>query len=241
MGTAALQPAVPIAPDALLPGDPGRALMLAQELLAKPRMSNHARGLWGYTGETQAGDPLTIQATGMGGPSAAIVLSELAMLGVRRAIRVGTCGALDPALELGELIVATGAIPADGTSRRLGGEGLVEPDPGLTAALEAEGVPGVRIASSDLFYDPDPAPATEWVSQGAAAVEMEAATLFALGPAEGVAVACLLTVSDVFGRRGPSEGKRRRIDAEALEDAARRMGKIAATALAAADTPESAR
>ena len=61
-------------------------------------MSNHARGLWGYTGRTPAGVRLTIQATGMGGPSAALVLADLAELGVRRAIRVGTCVALDPEL-----------------------------------------------------------------------------------------------------------------------------------------------
>ena len=78
----------------LLPGDPGRALALAQALLEKPRMFNHHRGLWGYTGTAADGEPLTIQATGMGGPSAAIVLAELIALGARRAIRVGTCGAL---------------------------------------------------------------------------------------------------------------------------------------------------
>src|SRR5206468_9102696 len=96
------------ADDVLLPGDPGRALALAQQLLTEPRMSNHARGLWGYTGETPGGHPLSIQATGMGGPSAAIVLHELAELGVRRAIRVGTCGAIDPALGHGALVVVGG-------------------------------------------------------------------------------------------------------------------------------------
>ena len=85
----------------LLPGDPGRALMLAQALLEEPRMFNHNRGLWGYTGTAPDGEPVTIQATGMGGPSAAIVLPELIALGARRAIRVGTCGALARGLELG--------------------------------------------------------------------------------------------------------------------------------------------
>ena len=61
-------------------------------------MFNHNRGLWGYTGVAADGLPLTIQSTGMGGPSAAIVLEELIALGVARAIRVGTAGALDPAL-----------------------------------------------------------------------------------------------------------------------------------------------
>ena len=100
-------------------------------------MSNHARGLWGYTGETPEGRPLSIQSTGMGGPSAAIVLQELAELGVRRAIRVGTCGALDPELVHGELVVAADSLAEDGASRALGAGETAEPDPGLTAALAA--------------------------------------------------------------------------------------------------------
>jgi uridine phosphorylase len=91
---AILRPTATFAADAILVGDPGRALLLAQELLEKPKMSNHARGLWGYTGVTPAGRELTIQSTGMGGPSAAVVLADLAELGLRRAIRIGTCASL---------------------------------------------------------------------------------------------------------------------------------------------------
>ena len=80
-------------------------------------MSNHARGLWGYTGETPEGRPLSIQSTGMGGPSAAIVLQELAELGVRRAIRVGTCGAVDPELDHGEICCHGRSGPARPRSR----------------------------------------------------------------------------------------------------------------------------
>src|SRR3954464_9501170 len=86
---ARLRPTAPIASDAILVGDPGRALMLAQELLQQPKMSNHARGLWGYAGATDAGDELTIQSTGMGGPSATVVLRDLAELGGRGGVRVG--------------------------------------------------------------------------------------------------------------------------------------------------------
>ncbi len=93
-----LRPTATLAERVLLPGDPGRALALAQLLLESPLMFNHHRGLWGYTGTADDEEPLTIQSTGMGGPSAAIVLHELISLGVTRAIRVGTCGALDPAL-----------------------------------------------------------------------------------------------------------------------------------------------
>jgi uridine phosphorylase len=228
-----LRPAAAVAPDALLPGDPGRALALAQSLLLKPTMSNHARGLWGYTGLTEAGNRLTIQATGMGGPSAAIVISELATLGTRRAIRVGTCGALDPSLELGQLIAVSAAIAGDGTSASLGVGGAVEPDPTLTAALEAEGAPLHKIASTDLFYEVEPERPRRWAAEGASAVEMEAAALFALGPRIGVSVACALVVSDTFERGSHGERGRRRLDGEALAEAGERMGRVAAAALAA--------
>src|SRR3954466_12590015 len=105
---ARLRPTAPMAAAAVLVGDPGRALMLAQELLRQPKMSNHARGLWGYTGVTDAGAELTIQSTGMGGPSATVVLRDLAELGVGRAIRIGTCTSLgDPGL--GELMIVNRA------------------------------------------------------------------------------------------------------------------------------------
>jgi len=231
-----LRPSTDYAGDALLPGDPGRALVLAQELLLEPRMSNHARGLWGYTGETPGGRRLSIQSTGMGGPSAAIVLHELAELGVRRAIRVGTCGALDPGLGHGDLIVAADALAEDGTSRALGAGEFTEADLDLTRRLiEARGgePAAARIVTTDLFYDADtedagpPVPLIDaWLGRGARAVEMEAATLFTLGRRLGVATACLLAVSDTF-----EGGERRRIGDEQLAEAATRMGSVAAAAL----------
>jgi uridine phosphorylase len=131
-----LRPTAALAERVLLPGDPGRALALAQLLIDGPLMFNHHRGLWGYTGPAIAdGEPLTIQSTGMGGPSAAIVLQELIALGVRRAIRVGTCGALDGGLELGDLVVVHEALAADGTSRNLGAGERISANRELTAAL----------------------------------------------------------------------------------------------------------
>jgi uridine phosphorylase len=221
-----LHPTAPLAERVLLPGDPGRALALSQALLEEPRMFNHNRGLWGYTGRAPDGEPLTIQATGMGGPSAAIVLTELIAMGARRAIRVGTCGALDPSLELGDLVLAREALCADGASRALGGSERASADPGLTAALAAT-APGARsgtVVSVDLFYERGPAGDGR---EGALAVEMEAATLFALGFLEGVAVGCLLVVSDTFG----PDGERRRIEQEPLLLAAERMGAAALAAL----------
>jgi DeoD family purine-nucleoside phosphorylase len=212
----------------LLPGDPGRALALAQALLHEPRMFNHNRGLWGYTGRAPDGEPLTIQATGMGGPSAAIVLRELIELGARRAIRVGTCGALRPEMGLGQLLVAQQAIAADGTSRALGAGELVSADVTLTDALRRS-APQARagtVRSVDLFYEDDDRgpPAGE---DEALAVEMEAATLFALGAAKSVPVACLLTVSDTFD----GDGTRVRIGEERLLEAAKEMGSVALAAL----------
>jgi uridine phosphorylase len=217
----------PLAPDALLPGDPGRAMALAQHLLTEPVMHNLSRGLWGYSGETREGQPLSIQSTGMGGPSAAIVLEELSMLGVRRAIRVGTCGALDPSLQLGELLRAEAALPTDGVSRGLGAEGPVPADPGLLERLADAGRP-VTVATTDFFYEPSEEPRRGWIEAGATAVEMEAAALFALGPRVGVAVACLLVVSDVF-----PGGERQRIREDELLTAAQGLGEAAAGALGA--------
>src|SRR6185436_3720521 len=97
-----LRPHADVAERVLLPGDPGRALRLAQQLVdGTPKMLNHNRGLWGYTGVAHDGELLTVQATGMGGPSAAIVVEELVQLGARRFVRVGTCGALSDELALG--------------------------------------------------------------------------------------------------------------------------------------------
>src|SRR5919206_2204115 len=115
-----IHPTAELAPRALLPGDPGRALALAQLVLDAPKMFNHNRGLWGYTGIAADGEPLTVQSTGMGGPSAAIVCEELLRLGARRAVRVGTCGALVAGPRLGDLVVPDAALAEDGASRALG-------------------------------------------------------------------------------------------------------------------------
>jgi DeoD family purine-nucleoside phosphorylase len=223
-----LRPTAPLAERVLLPGDPGRALALAQHLLAEPLMFNHHRGLWGYTGRAADGEQLTIQATGMGGPSAAIVLTELLMLGVTRAIRVGSCGALERSLELGDLVIARESLCLDGTSRALSSDARVAASPALTQTLLAA-APQARagpVASVDLFYDGEAATAAG--AEGALAIEMEAAALFALGAREGVPVACILAVSDTFGKHG----ERERIDDRSLEAAAERMGAAAAAALA---------
>jgi uridine phosphorylase len=234
-----IHPTAALAPRALLPGDPGRALALAQLVLSEPKMFNHNRGLWGYTGEAADGGLLTIQSTGMGGPSAAIVLEELCDLGLERAIRVGTCGALDGELRHGDLVIAAAAIASDGASRALGAGDRVAADAELVRALQAAAAgdgaadgAAVRtglIATSDLFYDRDRGRSGTWSAAGALGVEMEAATLLRVGELRGVAVGCLLAVTDVFD----AGGVRERIDAEALLRAGERLGRVGAAALSA--------
>jgi DeoD family purine-nucleoside phosphorylase len=231
-----IRPTAELAERALLPGDPGRALALAQELLEAPRMFNHNRGLWGYTGTAPDGQPLTIQSTGMGGPSAAIVLEELISLGLRRAIRVGTAGALAPALRIGDLVVAEAAIATDGTSRALGAQERVAADPSLLAALRraAPAAQTGAVVSTDLFYEVGVPRFKGWREAGAIAVEMEAATVFALGRLRGVAVGCVLAITDLLA------GPRVRIEAEALLAVGLAAGRAGMDALLAAPTTASA-
>jgi len=222
--TVHLHPTAPIAPDAILPGDPGRALALAQDLLEGPRMSNHHRGLWGYYGETKAGGrPLTIQSTGIGGPSSAVVLAELAELGVRRAVRVGTCRALGPDLALGDLAVVEAALSGDGASRALGAGEETAPAADVLTALHAAApeAAAVTVATTDLYYG---APGSRAELDDAAAVDLATAALFALGPAVGAAVGCLLAVAESAGER---------IAEAELLGAELAMGRAAALALAA--------
>jgi DeoD family purine-nucleoside phosphorylase len=224
-----LHPTAELAERVLLPGDPGRALLLAQVLLEAPKMFNHHRGLWGYTGTSPDGAPLTIQSTGMGGPSAAIVIAELAELGARRFLRVGTCGALGDSLQLGDLLIANEAIADDGTSRALGAADRVAATPDLldrlTAAAAGHAHSGA-VVSTDLFYDGAEGSEQRWLRDGALAVEMETATVFALAARRGLQAAALLIVSDLLL---PS---RRRIDPERLKDAEHRGGELAVLALA---------
>jgi uridine phosphorylase len=211
-----LRPTAELAERVLLPGDPHRALAVAQALLDSPLMFNHTRGLWGYTGTAADGEPLTIQSTGMGGPSAAIVCEELIALGARRLVRIGTCGALRDDLDLGELVAAASVLSDDGAGAALGASGPLVPDPALTEALVAAGARPETVVSTDLFYDPRPP--RDWGD--AAVVEMEAAALLGVAGRRGVAAACVLAVSDV-----PSPNGSRRIGAEELAEAALRLGE----------------
>jgi DeoD family purine-nucleoside phosphorylase len=224
-----LQPSAPLAERVLLPDDPGRALLLAQALLEQPKMFNHNRGLWGYTGRAADGEPLTVQSTGMGGPSAAIVIAELHDLGARRMLRVGTCGGLDSSLALGELLIASEAIAGDGTSRALGAGERTRPSAVLLGALRSAAAGRARagaVVSTDLFYDGPARSEEQWRDAGALAVEMEAATLFTLAARRGFEAAAVLIVSDLL-----FDG-RERIGTTELRAAEQRLGELAVSALA---------
>jgi purine-nucleoside phosphorylase len=215
----------------LLPGDPLRAKYIAETYFDDPVQKNAERGLLGYTGEYQ-GKSVSVQATGMGCPTAAIVMEELVQLGVKRFLRVGTCGGLQHDLELGDLIVALTAVPADGTARH-----YVNQEPhcptadwelvhgAVHAAKELEQPMRVgAIASSDTFYDPDEGRHERWSSRGVLAVEMEAAVIFTLGALRKVQAGCLLTVSDIV-----IGGEFTRISDEDLQAAVDRMTRVALT------------
>lgn len=217
-----LRPTAPVFPAAILVGDPGRALLLAQELLEAPKMSNHARGLWGYGGRTAMGGELTIQATGMGGPSAAMVLADLAELGVERAVRVGTCIAFGPEAQPGELLIAESALAAGASSASFGvaAGASVAPDPRLAQRLATaldESARAATVASHDAMpVEPGAAP-------GAAAVDMQTLAVLASARRLGVAAAAVLIAAETECNGG--------LGAEQLEQAAGRAGAAAAEAL----------
>jgi uridine phosphorylase len=217
-----LRPTAPLAADAILVGDPGRALLLAQELLEQPKMSNHARGLWGYSGRTPAGDRLTIQATGIGGPSAALVLGDLAELGVRRAIRVGSCAG-GREVRLGDLLVVSEALAEGGSASAhgLAAGAAARPDPDLTRrlaeALGDEGRTGA-IASFDSH------PRAEALPAGVLAADMQTAPLLGRARDLDFSLAAVLIAAEI-------EGGDRTLEKEELELREKRAGQAASSVL----------
>lgn len=221
-----LRPSAPTAADAILCGDPGRALAIAQRVMVQPRMSNHHHGLWGYHGETPAGRELTVQGTGIGGPSAIVVLDELAELGVRRAIRVGTCVSAGPEPAAGAGLLVTAAVGEDGASAALGarrGEAIAA-DPGLAGALGSH--PGLTEAVV-VSRDVGPGHTGAAAPPGAGAVvDLQSAATFAFCRRRGLAAAALLAVATSAGRRLEDEP----LEAVLLRLADRAVGAFAATA-----------
>ncbi|MEO0142021.1 MAG: purine-nucleoside phosphorylase [candidate division WOR-3 bacterium] len=190
----------------LVVGDPGRAERI-NEILKDTRLVNKNRGLLGFTG-TYKGKRISVQTTGMGCPSAAIVLEELIQLGVKRIIRIGTCGGIAEEINALDLIGAITAAPYDGTTRSyLNGEPLAPYATFeiLKTADEVSRKMGLKlifggIASVDVFYNPDPEYVPKLRKKGILAVEMETSLIYYLANRSGLETASFLLVSDVVGR-----------------------------------------
>jgi purine-nucleoside phosphorylase len=224
-----------IAPYVLLPGDPDRARRIAERHLVDAKLVTDHRQMLGFTGSWK-GVPVTVQTSGMGCPSAAIVVEELCQLGARAILRVGSCGALQPEIELGDLIIATGACSLNGTTERLvelpGYAPVADFDLARLAwsRARAMGSPfhAGLVGSSDIFYERNTTVFDKLRSFGVLALEMEASAVFTIAARERVRAGCLLLVSDLIpsGARISDDGKDEAVD---------RMTVVALDAFAALD------
>ena len=210
-----------IAPVVLLVGDPGRATRTA-EIIRDASCYNEFRGLLGYTG-TFEGARVSVQTTGMGCPSAAIVCEELAMLGARVLIRLGTCGAVQPGMRATDIVIATAACPLDGTTAD-----YTDGEPYAPAAtfrvvralVDAASEAGARyhvglIATEDALYRVREAWTERWQARGILAQEMEASAIFTVAALRGMESGCILVASNHAGQheRLPDDELRPAIDA----------------------------
>lgn len=193
-----------IAETVLMPGDPLRAKWAAETFLTDPKCVNETRGMYGFTGEWK-GHRVTIQGSGMGMPSLSIYANELLRdFGAKTLIRIGSCGAMQPHVDLRDIILAMTATtlttPSAGLFRELNfapcaDYGLLE---AAVAAARAKGaqthVGGIY--SSDVFYDERPDLNEQMTRHGVLAVEMEAAELYMVAARYGARALAVLTVSD---------------------------------------------
>lgn len=188
----------------LLPGDPLRARFIAENFLSGARLVTEVRNMLGFTG-TYAGVPVSVMGTGMGIPSASIYATELVSeYGVRRLVRVGSCGGVSPDVRIRDVIIATGACTDAGVNRsRYGGwdfAAVADFRLAMAAVAAAEAV-GIEtrvgtVHSADLFYNPVPDAFDIMERMGVLAVEMEAAGLYGLAAERGARALAILTVSD---------------------------------------------
>ncbi len=193
-----------IAPVVLLPGDPLRAQFVAEQFLTDATCHNRVRGALGYTGRVGA-HPVSVQSTGMGMPSCAIYVHELlAGYGARVLIRIGTCGAIQPDLELGDVVLAMSASTDSAMIRhRFDGMDyaptasfdLLRRAADLGAALPRPPRVG-PVLTSDTFYARREDWWTRWAAHGVLAAEMETAALYTLAAHAGARALSILTVSD---------------------------------------------
>ena len=188
----------------LMPGDPLRAQYIAETYLDNPRRVTDVRNMWGFTG-TYQGTSVSVMAHGMGIPSASIYCTELIVdYGVKRVIRVGSCGTSHPDVRLRDLIIAQGASTDSAVNRmRFGGydyAALATFDLVRKAVAVAE-ADQVRyhvgnIFSADLFYTPDPDMFETMAKYNVYGIEMEAAGIYPIAAEHGAEALAICTVSD---------------------------------------------
>jgi len=197
---------------AFLPGDPGRVPLIAKRFDDPHELSSH-REYSAYGGRV-AGEKVVVVSTGIGGPAAAIAIEELARLGVKVMIRVGTCGSITPDIRVGSVIIADAAVRMDGTSAQyvpLGYPAAASPEVVMSlmesaASRRVRSVTGIT-ASADAFYvgqgresfggflPPDKARIIDELRAARVlCFEMEAATLFTLGRVFGLKTGALFAV-----------------------------------------------
>ncbi|TDP89829.1 uridine phosphorylase [Leucobacter luti] len=183
-----------LADRALVVGDPGRAARVA-ELLDDARQLTANREYHVYSGQYR-GVPVTVASHGVGAAGAAVCFEELARGGVSRIIRSGTAGGIQPEVVDGAIVVATGAVRADGISHQLvPTEFPAIATPELTIALRAAAAEtGLKthtgiVLTGDMFYPSDVITGIDhamWQRAGIVAVEMEAAALFVIAALHGI-------------------------------------------------------
>ena len=207
----------------LLPGDPLRAKHIADNHLTDARQVTAVRNMLGFTGSYR-GMPVSVMGTGMGVPSASIYAHELVTeYGVRRLVRVGSCGGIAEDLALRDVILAVGACTDSNVNRRRygGKEFAAVADFGLLrAAAEAADERGTSVRAglvhtSDLFYSPEPDFFAPMKAMGVLAVEMEVAGLYGLAAQHRARALAILTVSDhvVTGESTSSDERQSTFDA----------------------------
>ena len=184
---------------AIIPGDPDRVDRIAAMCEDVEGVADNRE--YRVVNATYEGRPLTICSTGIGCPSAAIAIEELHAVGVETVIRCGTTGALQSHIEIGDMVVATGAAKEEGTTKRY--ESSVYPATPtydvLSALVESaeandEDVHVGPIVSDDAYYAESDAAVADWEAAGLLAVEMEAAAVFTLARRKGMAAGAICTV-----------------------------------------------
>jgi purine-nucleoside phosphorylase len=188
----------------LMPGDPLRAQHIAEHYLEDARRVNDVRNMWGYTGRYR-GKPCSVMASGMGIPSASIYCHELcAEYGVKRIIRVGSCGSVHPAVKLRDIVIAMGASTDSGVNRmRFRGYDFaaIASFALLREAVRLAEKGGLsfhvgNVFSADLFYTPEPEMFDVMRKYGIVGVEMEAAGIYGVAAEFGAEALAICTVSD---------------------------------------------